>query len=165
MDNRWLTLGIVVAFALAGLAPTALADHGETLQKSKTVTVSVPFVIASGRTSCDAPSQADGVDVHWFQVEKFQNHTFRVQVDATLDVDPFFYNADDKDQAGQCYEMGSGHPWVAGYGGLGTWEYGKIPSNATHLAVDHFSGAGQFTVESPNPACSAAPNCPPPSAD
>lgn len=165
MDNRWLTLGIVVAFAMAGLAPTALAGHGDQLQETRTATVSVPFLIASGRTSCDATSPDDGVDVHWFQVEKFQNHTFRVQVDATLDVDPFFYNANAKDEANQCYQMDSDHPWIAGYGGFGAWEYGKVPSNATHLAIDHFAGAGQFTVESPNPDCAAAPNCPPPVAD
>lgn len=182
MNKTLVTIALAAGLALVGLTPAVLAGHDNSIDDTQNVVTANPLTLglrsfqaeAEGETvavgDCTTSRPTEGTaaaDATWYDnIEEFQNHTFRVTVDATLDVDPFFFNANDRDDVtNACWQMDSDHPWIAGYGGLGVWEYGKVPSNATHMAIDHFSGVGAFTLEIPNQACSAAPNCPPPSAD
>lgn len=148
---------------LAAAFPVAVATHGKSFERSGTTVTVVPFISGSTRTSCDDSTSevSENPDSDWYQIpSEFQDHTFRFQVDSTLDGDFMFFNADDKDDTGDCWAGYNG----TGDGGIGVWAYGVVPANATHVNIWGDLGFGDYKLEIPHPDCEAAPNCPPPSA-
>lgn len=153
---------------LAAAFPVAVATHGESFVKSGTIVTVVPFISGTTRISCDEPTGLDGPnpDSDWYEIpSEFRNHTFRFQSASTLDGDFMFFNANDKENVGaldlpSCWGGYNG----TGDGGIGVWAYGVVPANATHVNIWGDLGFGDYKLEIPHPGCSAAPNCPPPSA-
>lgn len=148
---------------MAAAFPVAVATHGSSFQKSGTVVTVVPFISGSTRTSCDDATAAVAAnpDSDWYSIpSEFTDHTFRFQSAPTLDGDFMFFNADDKDATGDCWSGYNG----TGDGGIGSWAYGVVPGNATHVNIWGDNGFGDYKLEIPHPGCEAAPNCPPPSA-
>lgn len=135
MTNNKLILCGVVAFVLA-FAGTASADdyNGDILLGSP------PAGLGTGTTElaapCDDQSDLNGTDGVWFDIGDDDGTSFTLTMDATLDADVYFYDA-------ECDYISD---TVGGQAGLGADESGAVPSDATYAIVVGYLGTGSFTL-------------------
>lgn len=79
-------------------------------------------------------------------------HSFRILNTDLLATMPWFFH----ETSDGCETLGNGG---APMGFFGITEAGIVPEGAEYIQIRHFFGAGQFTLQIPNPACTDAPGC------
>lgn len=147
-----LLIAVMIA-AVVVLPPAAVASHGASLSDERIVLASAfgesintgcqPSTITPLSTVYELP-EASGGDI------ADGEHTFRVEPSNLLIVMPWFYR---QTSSGECEALGNGR---APMGGFGITETGFIPEDAEYIQVVHWAGAGQFSIEIPNPACTGS---------